>query len=72
MDAAFARREMRREAAFLWMIPFDAALSRALNAACTAGFAAAGSPWTTASRAFFTADLRPVRTWTFLVRRFCA
>lgn len=70
MAAALARREMRREAAFLWMMPFDAARSSVRTAAWTACFVAAGSAWTMASRAFFTADLRAVRTCTFLVRRF--
>ncbi len=62
---------MRREAAFLWMMPFEAALSSVRSAAWTASFAPA-SPFASASRAFFTTDLRPVRTCTFLVRRFWA
>ena len=70
MAAALASREMRRAAAFLWMMPLDAALSSVRTAAWTVCLAAGGSPWAMASRAFFTADLRPVRTCTFLVRRF--
>ena len=72
LEAALASRDMRLLAAFLWMIPLDAALSSVRKAAWTTGLVEAGSPWATASRAFFTADLMPVRTWTFLVRRFWA
>ena len=59
---------MRREAAFRWMMPLEAARSSVLSAAWT-DCAADASPCAMASRAFFTAERSPVRTAVFRVRR---
>lgn len=69
MCAARASRAMRREAAFLWMMPLEAALARVLTALFNAA-PEPGSPLAKASRALFTADLSPVRTLALRARRF--
>src|SRR5512140_1209986 len=69
---AWARREMRRDAAFLWTTPFELAFPRVRSAVARAALAAAASPFSRASRTRFTALFTPVRTATLRVRRFWA
>jgi hypothetical protein len=63
------KRDLRRAALFLWMIPLPATRSSILTASLTAAAAAAGSPARIANSAFLTYVRAAVRNGRFRCRR---